>query len=105
MTQQPRTLADVEEYAEQTASSMYYLSLETMGVKDVHADHVASHIGKAYGLTTLLRGVPFHASRKQIYLPMDLTTKVIIRPRHLLNVYLHIFSKVHIALFCNLVID
>ena len=78
MTQQPRTLADIEEYAEQTASSMYYLSLETMGVKDVHADHVASHIGKAYGLTTLLRGGPFHASRKQIYLPMDLTTKVLI---------------------------
>ncbi len=76
MTQQPRTLADVEEYAEQTASSLYYLSLETMGVKNVNADHVASHIGKAYGLTTLLRGVPFHASRKQIYLPMDLTTKV-----------------------------
>ncbi len=40
------------------------------GVKDVTADHVASHLGKAQGIVTLLRGVPYHAQRGQCYIPM-----------------------------------
>ncbi|KAK2141392.1 hypothetical protein LSH36_1109g00039 [Paralvinella palmiformis] len=41
-------------------------------IKDVHADHVASHVGKAIGVTTLVRAVPHHAQKRQVYLPTDL---------------------------------
>ena len=43
-----RTLDDLERYAEDTSSSLMYLALESMGVKNVHADHAASHIGQYY---------------------------------------------------------
>ncbi len=42
------------------------------GVKDVHADHAASHIGKAQGIVTCLRATPYHSSRRKVYLPMDI---------------------------------
>lgn len=51
---------------------MLYLSLEALGVKDTHADHVASHLGKAIGITTLLRGTKYHASAGSFYIPLDL---------------------------------
>lgn len=42
------------------------------GVKNVHADHAASHVGKAQGIVTCLRAVPYHSSRRRVYLPMDI---------------------------------
>ena len=48
------------------------------GIKDVHADHVASHVGKALGVTTLVRAVPHHAQKRQLYLPTDLMIQVFI---------------------------
>ncbi|KAI5606566.1 NADH dehydrogenase (ubiquinone) complex I, assembly factor 6 [Silurus asotus] len=67
-----RNLQDLEEYAENTQSSLLYLLLETLGVKDVHADHAASHIGKAQGIVTCLRATPYHSQRRKVYLPMDI---------------------------------
>ena len=46
------------------------------GIKNIHADHAASHIGKALGLTTVLRAIPFHAQRRRVYLPLDIVVKV-----------------------------
>ncbi|CAJ0958715.1 unnamed protein product [Ranitomeya imitator] len=43
-----------------------------VGVRDVHADHAASHIGKAQGIITCLRAVPFHSSKRQVFLPVDI---------------------------------
>ncbi|KAK7796269.1 hypothetical protein U0070_027635, partial [Myodes glareolus] len=40
-------------------------------VKDLHADHAASHIGKAQGIVTCLRATPYHGSRRKVFLPMD----------------------------------
>ncbi|XP_033626407.1 NADH dehydrogenase (ubiquinone) complex I, assembly factor 6-like isoform X1 [Asterias rubens] len=70
-----QSVEDVENYAENTASSLLYLTLEALGVKDVNADHAASHIGKAHGIVTLLRATPYNISRQQVMLPMDLTIK------------------------------
>ncbi|XP_052002486.1 NADH dehydrogenase (ubiquinone) complex I, assembly factor 6-like [Xyrauchen texanus] len=42
------------------------------GVKNVHADHAASHIGKAQGILTCLRATPYNSSRRKVYLPMDI---------------------------------
>uniref|UniRef100_A0A671VIG4 NADH dehydrogenase (ubiquinone) complex I, assembly factor 6 n=1 Tax=Sparus aurata TaxID=8175 RepID=A0A671VIG4_SPAAU len=67
-----RNLQELEAYSENTQSSLIYLLLECLGVKDVHADHAASHIGKAQGIVTSLRATPYHSSRRKVYLPMDI---------------------------------
>ncbi|EGD76258.1 hypothetical protein PTSG_00961 [Salpingoeca rosetta] len=70
-----QTMKDAENYAEHTCSSLYYLTLECMGIRDQHADHVASHIGRAEGLVTLLRGLPHMASQGKLRLPLDVCAK------------------------------
>lgn len=40
------TLAALENYAEDTSSSVLYLILESLRVRNMEADHAASHIGK-----------------------------------------------------------
>lgn len=46
--------------------------LFNVGVKNVHADHAASHIGKAHGILTCLRATPYNSRRRKVYLPMDI---------------------------------
>ncbi len=46
------------------------------GVRDVNADHAASHIGKAFGIVTLLRATPHHASKGKVLLPNDVLMNV-----------------------------
>ncbi|XP_022440469.1 NADH dehydrogenase (ubiquinone) complex I, assembly factor 6 isoform X2 [Delphinapterus leucas] len=67
-----RNIQELENYAENTQSSLLYLTLETLGIKDLHADHAASHIGKAQGIVTCLRATPYHGSRRRVFLPMDI---------------------------------
>ncbi|XP_019964672.1 NADH dehydrogenase (ubiquinone) complex I, assembly factor 6 isoform X2 [Paralichthys olivaceus] len=67
-----RNLQELETYSENTQSSLIYLLLECLGLKNVHADHAASHIGKAQGIVTCLRATPYHSSRRKVYLPMDI---------------------------------
>uniref|UniRef100_A0A2K6M6P9 NADH dehydrogenase (ubiquinone) complex I, assembly factor 6 n=1 Tax=Rhinopithecus bieti TaxID=61621 RepID=A0A2K6M6P9_RHIBE len=67
-----RNIKELENYAENTQSSLLYLTLEILGIKDVHADHAASHIGKAQGIVTCLRATPYHGSRRKVFLPMDI---------------------------------
>ncbi|XP_034409125.1 NADH dehydrogenase (ubiquinone) complex I, assembly factor 6 isoform X5 [Cyclopterus lumpus] len=66
-----RNLQELETYSENTQSSLVYLLLECLGLRNVHADHAASHIGKAQGIVTCLRATPYHSSRRKVYLPMD----------------------------------
>ncbi|XP_060241966.1 NADH dehydrogenase (ubiquinone) complex I, assembly factor 6 isoform X2 [Meriones unguiculatus] len=66
-----RSIQELENYAENTQSSLLYLTLEVLGVRDLHADHAASHIGKAQGIVTCLRATPYHSSRRKVFLPMD----------------------------------
>lgn len=40
----------VENYAEYSNSSIYYLLLQAHGITDINADHAASHMGKAHGI-------------------------------------------------------
>ncbi|XP_004680071.1 PREDICTED: NADH dehydrogenase (ubiquinone) complex I, assembly factor 6 [Condylura cristata] len=67
-----RNIQELENYAENTQSSLLYLTLETLGIRDLHADHAASHIGKAQGIVTCLRATPYHSSRRRVFLPMDI---------------------------------
>ncbi|NXC12337.1 NDUF6 factor, partial [Corythaeola cristata] len=67
-----RNIQELETYAENTQSALLYLTLEMLGVRDIHADHAASHIGKAQGIVTCLRATPYHSARQKVFLPMDI---------------------------------
>lgn len=54
------------------AMQLLYLQLGAVGAGSRESDHVASHLGKAVGITTLLQGTPFHAAHRRSYLPIDL---------------------------------
>ncbi|KAL9129512.1 MAG: hypothetical protein Q9217_002036 [Psora testacea] len=51
----------LEKYAENTYSTLLYLTLQTLPLASMTADHVASHVGKASGIVAVLRGLPLVA--------------------------------------------
>jgi NADH dehydrogenase [ubiquinone] 1 alpha subcomplex assembly factor 6 len=55
------TLVALETYAEQTYSTMLYLALSAFPLNSITTDHFASHIGKAAGISAVLRGMPLLA--------------------------------------------
>lgn len=55
------SLSALESYAENTYSTLLYLTLAALPLHSVHADHLASHIGKATGIAAVLRGLPLLA--------------------------------------------
>ncbi|KAH8902997.1 hypothetical protein BR93DRAFT_226206 [Coniochaeta sp. PMI_546] len=59
------SLTALEEYAENTYSTLMYMTLAAMPVSSVHTDHLASHIGKACGIVATLRGIPILAAPSQ----------------------------------------
>ncbi|CAK3863409.1 NADH dehydrogenase (ubiquinone) complex I, assembly factor 6 [Lecanosticta acicola] len=54
-------LETLERYAENTYSTLLYLTLQALPMASVTADHIASHIGKAIGISAVLRGLPLLA--------------------------------------------
>ncbi len=59
---------DLENYAEFAHSSISYLLLETLGLKDdTDLQYAASHIGVSNGLLLLLRSYPYHASMVSVH--------------------------------------
>ncbi|KAJ9250809.1 hypothetical protein DTO207G8_5801 [Paecilomyces variotii] len=54
-------MAALESYAENTYSTLLYLTLSALPLTSVTADHLASHIGKAAGISAVLRGLPLVA--------------------------------------------
>lgn len=67
LTNDPYTnMEALENYAENTYSTLLYLTLSTLPMASVTADHVASHIGKAAGIAAVLRGLPIVAFPGQV---------------------------------------
>ncbi|KAI5867930.1 Squalene/phytoene synthase [Durotheca rogersii] len=56
------TLASLEEYAENTYSTLMYSNLAALPIHSMHVDHLASHIGKTCGIVATLRGIPILAA-------------------------------------------
>ncbi|KAI9485367.1 MAG: isoprenoid synthase domain-containing protein [Benjaminiella poitrasii] len=69
------TIKDMETYSENTQSSLLYLQLESLGVKDINADHAVSHVGKMIGISIFLRSLPFHVSQRRLVLPAEISAK------------------------------
>ncbi|KAL2160443.1 hypothetical protein VTH06DRAFT_1131 [Thermothelomyces fergusii] len=59
------SLAALEDYAENTYATLMYMTLAAMPMRSMHMDHLASHIGKAYGIAATLRGIPILAAPSQ----------------------------------------
>ncbi|MBS1168434.1 MAG: crtB [Proteobacteria bacterium] len=67
------TLNDLEGYAGETASTLFLEIAQILcDGADPKAADAAGHAGVAYALTGLMRALPIHARRNQVYLPVDL---------------------------------
>ncbi|KAF5460817.1 hypothetical protein F2P56_020658 [Juglans regia] len=77
VTDIPETIEELEKYAEDTVSTILYMTLQAGGIRSTAADHAASHIGKASGLLLLLKSLPYHASRNRhfSYIPAKVAAK------------------------------
>ncbi|TYC65805.1 squalene/phytoene synthase family protein [Stappia sp. BW2] len=80
------TLNDLEGYAGETVSGLIQLAcLVLNNGKESGTATAAGHAGVAYALTGLMRALPWHASRQQMYLPKDvcdrhnLNTEIVFR--------------------------
>uniref|UniRef100_A0A1A9ZI70 Uncharacterized protein n=1 Tax=Glossina pallidipes TaxID=7398 RepID=A0A1A9ZI70_GLOPL len=64
-----------ENYSEQIYSSLLYRLIELCGVKNLHVDHAASHLGKPQGVVALLRAVPYTKRGQTLNVPQELLIK------------------------------
>lgn len=44
-------------------------------IKNLDADHASSHLGKAQGLTNMLRSMLYHSKKDKVILPQELLLK------------------------------
>jgi phytoene synthase len=63
-------LADLEDYARRTSSSLVCLAARVAAGVDVEA--AAEPAGLASGITGILRAFPIHVARRQLYVPTEL---------------------------------
>lgn len=67
------SLNDLEGYTGETVSGLIQLSCLILNDgDDPETATAAGHAGVAYGMTGLMRALPWHASRRQMFLPKDL---------------------------------
>eukprot|EP00298_Acanthocystis_sp_HF-20_P000455 c10608_g1_i1.p1 GENE.c10608_g1_i1~~c10608_g1_i1.p1 ORF type:complete len:345 (+),score=106.65 c10608_g1_i1:45-1037(+) len=85
---QPRSIEDVEEYAEGAVSSNLYINLdiifsnnksESLNNNDdknkeafKNAEHAAAHIGKALAITNIVKNAAYYANLRRLYIPASL---------------------------------
>lgn len=65
-----RDTAELETYAKQTSSALFALAAQILA--GVEADAICIPAGLAYAVTSLLRALPLHVARRQIYVPAAL---------------------------------
>jgi len=61
----------LERYCGDTASRLFALTARILGEVSEEVEHVAHHAGIAQGLADVIAALPVHASRGQLYLPLD----------------------------------
>src|SRR5262249_2257326 len=64
-----QTIAELEDYARNTASSLFEMAARVLGVDAAAVAHPA---GLAYAVTGVMAALPWHAARRQLYLPVEL---------------------------------
>jgi len=67
------SLSYLERYATQTSSALLELAARILGDgRDLGTSDLTRHAGIAYAIAGLMRALPIHAGRGQLYLPADL---------------------------------
>ena len=70
------TMHDLEGYLGETSSIVFQLATLILTNNANHnLAEACGHAGVAYGLTDILRLLPIHCKRRQLYIPMDLIKK------------------------------
>jgi phytoene synthase len=67
----PATLAELETYAEGSASHLLYLAAAMLGARGQATRDALRPLGIAWALTGLIRAIPFHARVRRQYIPAD----------------------------------
>jgi phytoene synthase len=63
-------LSDLEAYAKRTASAVFALAAQILA--EVDAEIVSAPAGTAYAVVDLLRALPRHSARRQLYVPLEI---------------------------------
>jgi 15-cis-phytoene synthase len=66
------TMAALEGYANDTSSALFGLATLMLGPPSEAIDHLARHAGLAQGFAQVIAGLPRDASRRQLFLPLQL---------------------------------
>jgi 15-cis-phytoene synthase len=75
-------LTDLEAYARKTSSALIALATQILAGGETEAiEAVAEPAGIAYAIAGLLRAFPLHASRHQLYLPLEIIERHGVDPR------------------------
>jgi phytoene synthase len=64
------TFGELETYADKTSSALFALAAQILAGTEVEG--VAEPAGRAYAIAGLMRAMPLHAARHQLYLPAEL---------------------------------
>lgn len=76
----PATLAALETYCEGSSGRLMLLAGEILGLTGGAVESPLRAAGIAYGLTGLLRAMPFHAAAGRSYIPADLAAETGLDP-------------------------
>jgi 15-cis-phytoene synthase len=69
-------VAQLEIYCDSTAGALFRLAVTLLSGRELQGiTEALQHAGRAYAMTGLLRAFALHASRGQVYLPLDLLTR------------------------------
>jgi 15-cis-phytoene synthase len=74
-------LADLDAYAAKTSSALFALTAQVLA--GVEAGAVVGPAGIAYAIAGLLRALPLHVSRRQLYVPTDLLERYQVDPQNI----------------------
>ncbi|TFK24970.1 hypothetical protein FA15DRAFT_618696 [Coprinopsis marcescibilis] len=69
------TIDTLTSHAESTSSTVLYLLLSLLSQPSSSLSHAASHLGVAQTFATLLRALPYHATKGQMVIPAEITAK------------------------------
>ena len=76
----PVDLAALVDYAHGSSGTLVELALEILGDPTPPVREAGNASGVAWALTGLLRAVPFHASRRRLYMPANLMAEARLTP-------------------------
>src|SRR3954464_5036278 len=66
------TMAALEGYINDTSSALFSLGASIAGPPSEETEHLARHAGFAHGMTRVLAALPLDASRRQLFVPLQL---------------------------------